>query len=245
MVTDAQSTKQHDGYNLSLNGQIWDVSNLSPTVPAEPEMNRCVSMPIQTDSAHPSLKLYPSRNSIRRLLDRADFTSAGATLKHPPPACPAPPFQEDFCNQRPTRSSLPPISSDIRDEFLTIERKPEVTSPNGKEKDHDRRSTTGSIPEKTEATFTRLDIEVSPGHGIPMIGADETAMAVQQGNIKATSCFGCESDLYCTTKASCVYCPLCKAISPVSFQQVGEICAIVGLGLTEEHFQTAAARMSR
>eukprot|EP00934_Nitzschia_sp_Nitz4_P004370 Nitzschia sp. Nitz4//scaffold25_size161228//117556//118104//NITZ4_002446-RA/size161228-processed-gene-0.86-mRNA-1//-1//CDS//3329544634//4360//frame0 len=91
-------------------------------------------------------------------------------------------------------------------------------------------------------TFSRMEVEISPGSYMPMIGAAETTQAIRDGRVCSTTCFGCDSLLYCVMTSVCVICPTCKTVSPVAFDQQGLTVEGVGLGVSADDYQTTLLR---
>jgi hypothetical protein len=64
-----------------------------------------------------------------------------------------------------------------------------------------------------------LQIEISPDHFVPVRGAQETSLAILNGQVRATMCTCCcpMLELYCIISADYVLCPQCRVVSPVDF----------------------------
>jgi hypothetical protein len=93
-----------------------------------------------------------------------------------------------------------------------------------------------SQQQRQHAETSRIEIEVTPGVFLPMIGAAETELALQQGRVRPTVCICCQSQLYCIMIAEYVICPHCESFGPVGFQHNESLTVGgVGLGLTMEN----------
>jgi hypothetical protein len=78
--------------------------------------------------------------------------------------------------------------------------------------------------------WDRLQVELLPGHFVPLIGSEETWQAFCADNVIDVECSSCQVFLYCKNTAEMVLCPGCRMISPID--QVGIGAEGLGLGLT-------------
>jgi hypothetical protein len=79
-------------------------------------------------------------------------------------------------------------------------------------------------------TWDRLQIELLPGHFVPLIGSDETWQAFCADNVIDIECSSCQMYLYCKNTAEMVMCPECRMVSPID--DVGLGAEGLGLGLS-------------
>jgi hypothetical protein len=87
----------------------------------------------------------------------------------------------------------------------------------------------------------RRCIEVMPGTYMPLIGTDETKVAMKEGRMVHTCCFICNLQVVCTDEADCVLCPSCRGVSPITSSSSSSKArnnneTTVGLGLTEANY---------
>jgi hypothetical protein len=78
--------------------------------------------------------------------------------------------------------------------------------------------------------WDRSQVELVPGHFVPLIGSEETWQAFCADNVIDIECSSCEIFLYCKNTAEMVLCPGCRMISPTD--KVGIGAEGLGLGLT-------------
>jgi hypothetical protein len=78
--------------------------------------------------------------------------------------------------------------------------------------------------------WDRFQVELLPGHFVPLIGSEETWQAFCADNVIDIECSSCETFLYCKNTAEMVLCPGCRMISPID--KVGVGAEGLGLGLT-------------
>ena len=101
----------------------------------------------------------------------------------------------------------------------------------------------GSLPARSKSapasrSFAAV-VEVFPGLSAPLRGSDETMMALARGYHTALICFGCTAQIHCIADAQFTICPICRVISPVSYDSFrGEPMTAdmrwgLGLGLTQ------------
>jgi Zn ribbon nucleic-acid-binding protein len=74
--------------------------------------------------------------------------------------------------------------------------------------------------------WDRFQVELLPGHHVPLIGTEETMQAFCEDNVINVECSSCQMFLYCKRTAEMVMCPGCRMISPIDEGLGGE-----GLGL--------------
>ena len=65
------------------------------------------------------------------------------------------------------------------------------------------------------ASSTRSQIEVAPGHYMPLRGSAETMAAVESGMARTVICMVCQATLLCVPDAELVVCPDCRLLSPL------------------------------
>jgi hypothetical protein len=95
----------------------------------------------------------------------------------------------------------------------------------------------------------RRCIEVTPGTYMPLIGTDETKVAMKEGRMIHTCCLMCNLQVVCTDEADCVLCPSCRGISPITsssssyrskqrqrHRRNSSSNGTVGLGLSESNY---------
>jgi hypothetical protein len=83
---------------------------------------------------------------------------------------------------------------------------------------------------RTPRTWDRLQVELIPGHFVPLIGSDETWQAFCADNVIDIECSSCQMFLYCKSTAEMVMCPECRMVSPID--DVGLGAEGLGLGLS-------------
>ncbi len=83
-------------------------------------------------------------------------------------------------------------------------------------------------------TSSRLQIEVTHGVFMNVLGSAETCVAIQANYLAHTYCICCNLALYCIRDAGYVLCPDCRVVSPVEMgdDNLTNISATVGLGIT-------------
>jgi len=81
--------------------------------------------------------------------------------------------------------------------------------------------------------WKRIDIEIVPGHNVPLLGSDESWHAFKNDNVIPTECSACQTFLYCIDTASMVICPSCRMVSPLDQNGCIESEGL-GLGLSVE-----------
>lgn len=102
-----------------------------------------------------------------------------------------------------------------------------------------------SIPSRCRQNNKRNTIEVGNGNFLTLVGAKETVDALRNNHYTNTTCFVCQTFLYCAGNVSSVVCPECRSINPIdanmllssssSTRNDDETESLVGLGLTVEH----------
>jgi hypothetical protein len=60
-----------------------------------------------------------------------------------------------------------------------------------------------------------VQVEVAPGHYMPLRGSDETMYAIEMGYSRTVTCFACQAHLSCVPDCELVICPDCRVLSPV------------------------------
>jgi hypothetical protein len=78
--------------------------------------------------------------------------------------------------------------------------------------------------------WDRSQVELVPGHFVPLIGSEETWQAFCADNVIDIECSSCEIFLYCKNTAEMVLCPECRMVSPTDKAGIG--AEGLGLGLT-------------
>ena len=105
------------------------------------------------------------------------------------------------------------------------------------DKDHSERISSYSRHESLKSmlhrpsrTWDRLQVELLPGHFVPLIGSEETWQAFCADNVIDIECSSCQTFLYCKNTAEMFLCPECRMISPID--DVGLGAEGLGLGLS-------------
>jgi hypothetical protein len=70
------------------------------------------------------------------------------------------------------------------------------------------------IPSVEREGKTPVQVEVYPGHFLPLRGAKETIEAIERGLSKYVFCYGCGLGLRCVADCELVICPECRIMSP-------------------------------
>lgn len=65
------------------------------------------------------------------------------------------------------------------------------------------------------SSSSRSQIEVAPGHYMPLRGSAETMTAVESGMARTVLCMACQATLLCVPDAELVVCPDCRLLSPL------------------------------
>lgn len=86
-------------------------------------------------------------------------------------------------------------------------------------------------------------IEIAPGVSARLRGAQETMNCIANDFYLPTTCFACDTNLFCIMDADYVLCPLCKVVSPVS--EKGDTDGGIGLGFTFDDLQHYTAEILR
>lgn len=83
-------------------------------------------------------------------------------------------------------------------------------------------------------TSSQLQIEVTPGVFMNVLGSAETSVAIQSNYLAKTCCICCNLTLFCIRDAGYVLCPDCRVVSPVEVgdDSMSKFSAGVGLGIT-------------
>jgi hypothetical protein len=95
---------------------------------------------------------------------------------------------------------------------------------------YSRHESLKSMLHRPSKTWDRLQVELLPGHFVPLIGSDETYQAFCADNVIDIECSSCQMFLYCKNTAEMVLCPECRMISPID--DVGLGAEGLGLGLS-------------
>jgi hypothetical protein len=106
--------------------------------------------------------------------------------------------------------------------------------------DHSHRISSFSPPESLKSMlhrpprqWDRFQVELLPGHYVPLIGTEETMHAFCEDNVIHIECSSCQLFLYCKRTAEMVMCPGCRMISPIDeVDEVGLEAEGLGLGLS-------------
>lgn len=105
------------------------------------------------------------------------------------------------------------------------------------DKDHSERISSYSRHESLKSMlhrpsriWDRLQVELLPGHFVPLIGSEETWQAFCADNVLDIECSSCQMFLYCKNTAEMVMCPDCRMVSPVGDAGLGS--EGLGLGLS-------------
>jgi hypothetical protein len=90
-----------------------------------------------------------------------------------------------------------------------------------------------SMLHRPPRSWDRFQVELLPGHYVPLIGSDETWQAFCEDNVIHIECSSCQMFLYCKRTAEMVMCPGCRMISPIDeVDDVGRRAEGLGLGLS-------------
>jgi hypothetical protein len=95
---------------------------------------------------------------------------------------------------------------------------------------YSRHESLKSMLHRPSTTWDRLQVELLPGHFVPLIGSDETWQAFCADNVIDIECSSCQTFLYCKNTAEMVLCPECRMVSPID--NVGIGAEGLGLGLS-------------
>lgn len=60
-----------------------------------------------------------------------------------------------------------------------------------------------------------FELEIQPGHFVPLRGSEETLDAMNNDFILNISCFACTTKVQCIADSEYVLCPICKVVSPI------------------------------
>ena len=125
-------------------------------------------------------------------------------------------------------------SSELRDELDSAPARPihvsrSLRSSRSSSLSHQRR--VAPSPQHRGGSTGAIEVEVTPGHYLPLRGAVETERAAQQGRVGPTACSCCNSRLYCILTAEFVLCPHCRIVCPVDFEPRQDFGLVGGVGL--------------
>jgi hypothetical protein len=95
---------------------------------------------------------------------------------------------------------------------------------------YSRHESLKSMLHRPTRTWDRLQVELLPGHFVPLIGSEETWQAFCADNVIDIECSSCQMFLYCKNTAEMVLCPECRMVSPID--DVGLGAEGLGLGLS-------------
>ena len=79
-----------------------------------------------------------------------------------------------------------------------------------------------------------FELEIQPGHFVPLRGSEETLDAMNNDFILNMSCFACTTKVLCIADSEYVLCPVCKVVSPID-HNLGSNTG-VGLGFEQKYF---------
>lgn len=85
--------------------------------------------------------------------------------------------------------------------------------------------------------FKRKTVEVTPGHFVPLRGADETLMALDEGQVSFVTCIFCDIALVVHAASSMFICPECEMIAPLIVDHGDAEKPSLGLGLRLDTLQ--------
>jgi len=88
-------------------------------------------------------------------------------------------------------------------------------------------------------SINRKTVEVTPGHFVPLRGADETLEALSEENVINTNCVFCDVALVVHAAASMIICPDCEMIAALEGDNVVDTSSL-GLGLRLETLQLSS-----
>ena len=98
---------------------------------------------------------------------------------------------------------------------------------------------------------TPVEVEIGPGMWMKLRGADETWVAVQNGQYAPTMCLSCYKELLVIQDAHCVLCPACRVVSPIlidedpGFRDADVSNHGVGLGFTLDDLMRWQGQMAQ
>jgi hypothetical protein len=95
---------------------------------------------------------------------------------------------------------------------------------------YSRHESLKSMLHRPSRPWDRVQVELLPGHYVPLIGSEETWQAFCADNVVHIECSACQMFLYCKNTAKMVLCPGCRMISPID--EVGLGAEGLGLGLS-------------
>lgn len=126
-------------------------------------------------------------------------------------------------------SSSNPTAGDVDDASGAKESEQEDSEQanNSKARDHDADKSPSRTNDDSEQFANRKMVEVTPGHFVPLRGAEETLQALDNGKVANTTCISCDTALVVHEGASMIICPDCEMIAPLLEKEE----ASLGLGL--------------
>ena len=218
---------------LGVDGRMWDVSNLSPTLSQNEQR------------LYPSLRDIPEENGLYAFGkdSKKDARMQPALHDERLQQVRTSTYEERL--QRLAAQTKGHVkrsdrkSKDFRQEYIRILKKPAVKNVDAatREECNDDQSQASVQSVRNEEPKPKpiksdMRMEISPGHFVPIHGADETEEAIARDHVLSTVCSCCSRQLFCIANAEFVICPTCREISPVDFNTLGNFG--IGLGLTPE-----------
>lgn len=82
-------------------------------------------------------------------------------------------------------------------------------------------------------------IEIQPGYSLPLRGSEETMQAVQAGEVNATKCMACTTEMVVAEECTFVVCAVCRTVGGVGDAPFGDKEGCVGLGLLKEVYDAS------
>jgi hypothetical protein len=95
---------------------------------------------------------------------------------------------------------------------------------------YSRHESPKSVLHRPSRKWDRFQVELVPGHFVPLIGSEETWQAFCTDNVIDIECSSCQMILYCKNTAEMVLCPECRMVSPIDDVVLG--AEGLGLGLS-------------
>lgn len=169
-------------------------------------------------SAEPSL--YPTADLPR--IDNADHVWASSSRR-----------QLNNDGKKKASTEADKWSAAFSDEAETKEPAPSEQDIREQDSNHTTDDVEHSDDESL-SSFERKMVEVTPGHCVPLRGADETLDALDKGQVTNTKCVFCDEALVVHVFASMIICPECEMIAPLEGDNDGDAGISLGLGLRLE-----------
>jgi len=216
---------------IGVDGLLWDVSNLSSssirwddrggscspqTVTAYPPTNPPPKKHAFIASSIPSKPLYPSRETVASSISEDKDIDAIFLMS-------------------PIRKRRNSLTARLN----TLHKPTHLRRHTFHDTEDDDRKKPPPTKEDMMDNVDLLDIEVSPGVFVAVYSAKETIKGLHRGQVRPTTCLGCDMNLYCLLRAESVACPVCYSIGPVTFEHPPMMEGVggVSLGISESEFR--------